>query len=208
MSESKACPECRHIYPNGRRCHSPALRGKPLCYFHSRTKTIIDLNRNRDSSVALPPLEDRGAIQIAIDEVIAAHAAGKLDRHAIWPYLFAIQMASKNLAQAKEDLTTPEPVDDFEGRFGEPLAATDPEGEPDAAPIEKPSDLTLPRIDAAATHEYDLEPPTPPYVPPLQKPLPTHRRAGFGSRNEANQFLKAEYKWLENFHASKAGTPG
>ena len=27
---------CRHIMPNGFRCHSPALRGMPFYYFHAR----------------------------------------------------------------------------------------------------------------------------------------------------------------------------
>lgn len=30
---------CRHIKANGVRCGSPALRGKPRCYFHDRTTT-------------------------------------------------------------------------------------------------------------------------------------------------------------------------
>ena len=28
--------ECRHILPNGRKCHSPALRGKPFCFHHAK----------------------------------------------------------------------------------------------------------------------------------------------------------------------------
>ncbi len=30
--------ECRHIKLSGGKCGSPALRGKPYCYFHSRMK--------------------------------------------------------------------------------------------------------------------------------------------------------------------------
>jgi hypothetical protein len=35
-SEGVLFPTCRHIKPNGVRCGSPALRGKPLCYYHIR----------------------------------------------------------------------------------------------------------------------------------------------------------------------------
>jgi hypothetical protein len=28
--------ECRHRMPNGCKCHSPALCGKPFCYHHAR----------------------------------------------------------------------------------------------------------------------------------------------------------------------------
>lgn len=31
-------PTCQATKANGFRCGSPALRGKPLCYFHSRPK--------------------------------------------------------------------------------------------------------------------------------------------------------------------------
>ena len=27
---------CRHIMPSGAKCHTPALRGKPYCYYHTR----------------------------------------------------------------------------------------------------------------------------------------------------------------------------
>ena len=31
-------PECRHIKTSGGKCGSPALRGQPYCYFHSRLR--------------------------------------------------------------------------------------------------------------------------------------------------------------------------
>ena len=28
-------PECRHIMPDGAKCHSPAMRGMAYCYYHT-----------------------------------------------------------------------------------------------------------------------------------------------------------------------------
>ena len=30
--------ECRHIMPNGAKCQATALRGKPYCYLHTRSR--------------------------------------------------------------------------------------------------------------------------------------------------------------------------
>ncbi len=199
-SQPRACPECRHIFPNGRRCHAAALRGKPLCYFHSRNRSVADQNRARTHSVALPPLEDRGAIQVALNEVLAALAAGKLDRKEIWPYLSAIQMASRNLALGaakQQEIVYPSPVEAFEEKFGESLAvSTEPDATPETSPG-TPADLCLPRIEAAATHEYDPESPLP--EPPPPKPPKPSRWGLFSSRTEMNLFYNAEDAWLRGF---------
>ena len=127
MSESKLCPECRHIFPNGRRCHANALRGEPLCYHHNRKTNLVRHNRQRDHTVALPPLEDRGAIQMALDAVLAALAADKLDKKTVWPYLVAIQSASHNLTRAKEELVAAEQVEEIEEVNGQNYAPRLPE---------------------------------------------------------------------------------
>ena len=63
-------PECRHIKTSGGKCGSPALRGQPYCYFHSRLKERTAASRPRRHlpwhSKISPTLEDRGAIQLAI----------------------------------------------------------------------------------------------------------------------------------------------
>ena len=126
MSQASLIPECRHIHPNGKRCHANALRGQPLCYYHNRNKNIVRHNREREYSVALPPLEDRGAIQMTLDAVVAALAASKLDKKTVWPYLVAIQSASHNLARAKEELTSSDQVEDVEEIDGQNYAPQAP----------------------------------------------------------------------------------
>ena len=208
MSESLTCPECRHVFPNGRRCHAPALRGKPLCYFHSRNRVLVELNRGRDHSVALPPLEDRGAIQVAINEVLAALAAGKLDRKEVWPYLVAIQMAARNLVPAKggeQSIVCPEPVQDFEEKFDQPLAVSTAPGAPPETPVQSPADLCLPSLEAAATHEYDPEGPKPGpsrlEAPP--RPVRPSRWGVFSSRAEMKMCYDAEDAWFRGLAAGQ-----
>src|SRR5579862_6663478 len=59
---------CRHIRTSGGRCRSVAIANQNFCYYH--------LSQRRPAaahlSVDLPPLEDRGAIQIAISRVLSA----------------------------------------------------------------------------------------------------------------------------------------
>jgi hypothetical protein len=208
MSESQTCPECRHVFPNGRRCHAPALRGKPLCYFHSRNRVLVELNRSRDHSVALPPLEDRGAIQVAINEVLAALAAGKLDQKQVWPYLVAIQMAARNLVPpkgAEQPIVCPQPVQDFEEKFDQPLAVSTAPGAPPETPVEYPDDLWLPKLEAAATHEYDPEgrKPEPSRPPAPPRPVRPGRWGLFTSRAEMNMCYDAEDAWFRGFTAGQ-----
>lgn len=171
MSESKACPECRHIYPSGARCHAPALRGKPLCYYHSRNRTLVDHNRYRQRSVALPPLEDRAGIQIAINEVVAAITAQKISDRTAGRLLYAIQLASQNLTRAKEEqLAARDAVEMYEDIFEEPTATDVPEAER-ASESSRPSQEAAPSARAVkpisstrsrASFSSSTSPPTPP----------------------------------------------
>jgi hypothetical protein len=67
--------ECRHIKPNGCKCKSPALKDKPYCYYHIRVHGIA---RNSSATspyeqkeLQIPFLEDRGAVQVALSEVVS-----------------------------------------------------------------------------------------------------------------------------------------
>ena len=95
MSERVRCPECRHILPGGQKCHAIAVKDLPYCLAHLRRSRLADANRARRHSVALPPLEDWAAIQMSIDEILAAFAAHKITRRETGTYLYALQMASK-----------------------------------------------------------------------------------------------------------------
>jgi len=207
MSESKLCPECRHIFPNGKRCHANALRGEPLCYHHSRKTNLVRHNRQRDHTVALPPLEDRGAIQMALDAVLAALAADKLDKKTVWPYLVAIQSASHNLTRAKEELVAAEQVEEIEEVNGQNFA---PQGSGDApVEVEEPGEwhkrgYTVPKIDASS-HECDREKPLPQYESVEKRPF--YDGKAHITRADRELWKKSD-DWVKQFNAGLAARAG
>jgi hypothetical protein len=109
---------CRHIKTNGERCGSPALRTNPFCYFHRNladchprppapdlTPTIIhpmdplrelQLAAIDASNLALPPLEDRESIQLAVSMIVGALARNQLDSARAGTLLYGLQVASAN----------------------------------------------------------------------------------------------------------------
>jgi hypothetical protein len=95
-------PECRHIKTSGGKCGSPALRGKPYCYFHARLKQRAARIASPYLALELPPLEDRGAIQIALGEIVSALADHRLDAKRAGILLYALQIASGNARHHEE----------------------------------------------------------------------------------------------------------
>ena len=192
-------PVCKHIFPSGKRCHSPALRGKILCYYHARNRTLVDNNRYRQRSVGIPPLDDRADIQIAINEVAAAVMADKISDKKAAKLLYAIQLSSQNLARAKEEqLASLEPVEMYEEIYEETVVSDTPDeerGAPDTGNY--PRNYHLPELDNSQTHEYESDPPPPPRKEtPHQSPFASHR--------EANDFYKKQLEWHDQFFARKA----
>src|SRR5215470_10808093 len=49
-------PRCEHIRAEGLQCHAPALRGRKLCYAHTR------MAASKKTGLQLPPLEDASAV--------------------------------------------------------------------------------------------------------------------------------------------------
>ena len=82
-------PRCHHIRVDGVQCGSPALKGKRLCYFHSRARVTR-------SSTNLPILEDSNSVQHALMQVITALIRGTVDREIAGLLLYALQTASAN----------------------------------------------------------------------------------------------------------------
>jgi hypothetical protein len=102
--------QCQHILIGGKRCGDVALRGQSLCRHHINKRSLTQANRARRHSVALPPLEDRAAIQMSLDEILASFAARKITRPEAGTYLFGIQLAELNLSRM-ERLPPSDPVE-------------------------------------------------------------------------------------------------
>ena len=92
------CPECRHIMPTGVKCHSPALRGKPYCYFHIRRHSLAPRPAPKpEEPLKLPNLADRGNIRTALGQVLNALGSSRLTPRRAGLFLYALQIASRNI---------------------------------------------------------------------------------------------------------------
>jgi hypothetical protein len=89
--------ECRHIMPNGAKCKSPALRGKPCCYFHARLHQMAARPKSPEEPLTIPVLEDRCAIQLALSQVLSGLASAKIDPRRAALLLYGLQIASQNV---------------------------------------------------------------------------------------------------------------
>jgi hypothetical protein len=76
-------PQCHHVKPDGIRCGSPALRGRPLCYFHARPRKVP-----RPQPQVLPDLRNPMAM---LRWTIANLATGRIDTKAAGQIIYAVQ---------------------------------------------------------------------------------------------------------------------
>lgn len=128
---AKVARQCEHIMINGEFCRAAALRGRKHCYFHLvhigrrlRAERIheIAMSIGGDSSVLpteLPLLEDANSIQLALSHIIDDVLHNRLDNKRAGLILYALQTASRNLANGvdfshKEDATVARSYDDLE----------------------------------------------------------------------------------------------
>jgi hypothetical protein len=110
---------CRHIKTNGIQCHAVALKESVFCYFHHRLNDGHRLYRStlvgkrnlldRGHIVALPALEDRLSVQLAISEVVNALACNFIDAKRANSLLFGLKLAVFN-AKGLETISTPTQV--------------------------------------------------------------------------------------------------
>jgi hypothetical protein len=86
---------CRHYHADGRRCGSPRLRGKKLCYWHQR------MEEARALKLDLGPMEDPDSIQMAIMKLQRAVIDGSLDFKQTGQLAYTIQLAAWNVTRTK-----------------------------------------------------------------------------------------------------------
>jgi hypothetical protein len=89
--------ECRHILPQGSRCHAVALKDSPYCYHHDRIHRALLRQRSAPKDkLELPILEDRRSVQIALSQVIGALAAGRIDGANAGRLIYGLQVAAQH----------------------------------------------------------------------------------------------------------------
>jgi hypothetical protein len=147
--------QCRHIFTDGRRCGSHALRNQPFCYYHHTTrKPVADPKARiaRRGTFNLPLPEDRSAIQAAVGQIMLRIAANDLDPRRAGLLLYALQIATLSLPKQRptkeeEDYLIPPTVD---------LVIHDPEHGPLAPEAEAPPATKSARIRLLEWRERDL----------------------------------------------------
>ena len=127
--------QCRHVFADGHRCSSPCLRYKHLCYYHETTRNPQPRpgqpsslphdsynNPPNQTAFTLPLPEDHSSIQLAIGTIMTQLASNALDPRRAGLLLYALQIASGNLATApKHDVSEIVHRVTFD-RNGKPLA--------------------------------------------------------------------------------------
>jgi hypothetical protein len=102
MPISHNVKRCTHIKVTGHRCGSPALRGRPFCYFHMRL--ILGVQTRVDSQInPMAILDNEEAIQAALMHVIDALLRGTLDSRRGALVLKALYIAVKNSRRVRFD---------------------------------------------------------------------------------------------------------
>jgi hypothetical protein len=99
---------CRHLFTDGRRCGSRALRHEHFCYYHHTTRHPAPKKPINwcgiHSEFELTLCEDRSAIQHNIGEILRRIAQNQIDPKRAGLLLYGLQIAAMNLP--KEDRTT------------------------------------------------------------------------------------------------------
>ena len=129
--------QCRHVFTDGRRCGSPALRTQNFCYFHHTSRRPIQdapTRKRRQSTFALPTpadLSERSGIQHTIGLILSRIASNEVDPRRAGLLLYGLQIASLNLGKAKPTADSTETVDDLtldpiDGLIAPPAPFTEP----------------------------------------------------------------------------------
>jgi hypothetical protein len=103
--------QCRHVFTDGHRCGSPSLRGQDLCYYHTRTRHEAPC-AGRTGHFAMARIDDRGAVQIALYDVLSRMAGGDIDVKLGTSLLYGLQIASSNLGRPQPVAEQPPQVEE------------------------------------------------------------------------------------------------
>ncbi len=124
-------PLCTYIHDDGRSCRSAAVRGRNFCLFHLRHRgNLMRMAQagaaNREFELALPALDDLAAVQSALQQVIHALAANRIDVGRARQLTSALRFYVENFKHKDTWHDSPyhsdEPIsyDNFEAEFGLP----------------------------------------------------------------------------------------
>ena len=93
--------------PNGRKCHSPALRGKPFCFHHAKLHFRNGATR-KPRDLPQSAIEDLRGIQAAVNNAITALSSPLIDTRRAGLLIYGLHLAANLQARIK----TPAQLDD------------------------------------------------------------------------------------------------
>lgn len=140
---------CRHVFVEGHRCGSPALRGQPLCYNHGRARREAGI-ACRGGTFPMPRVDDRASVQLALYEVLSRLAGGDIDYKRGSILLYGLQIASANLPRrsagdAQQQPQVEEVTADYDLGDLAPIAEIPtPDQAPQNAPAETSTEAAIP----------------------------------------------------------------
>jgi hypothetical protein len=85
--------ECRHILTNGRKCHSPALRGKPFCFHHTKLHFRSSATR-KPRELTQSQFGDLRGIRTAAAKALEALSSPLVDTRRAGVLLYGLHLAA------------------------------------------------------------------------------------------------------------------
>ncbi|HVZ19395.1 MAG TPA: hypothetical protein VG897_19910 [Terriglobales bacterium] len=93
---------CEHIKDNGFRCGTPAVKGRPFCYYHGRAHAHTP--RIGERGYRAPLVETVESLQLIVTQITEALGAGRITDKTAGKLLYAVQISSHLLKMKKEAL--------------------------------------------------------------------------------------------------------
>ncbi|MFZ0478885.1 MAG: hypothetical protein WAL71_07025, partial [Terriglobales bacterium] len=113
--EPNPVTRCQHLLTSGAQCGSPALRDQKYCYYHQQNRPQppepnVEGESSAEPQLLIPLLEDAYSIQVVIRQVMQLLVQKKTDPKTAGLLLYALQIASSNLARMDDEEPQPEDV--------------------------------------------------------------------------------------------------
>jgi hypothetical protein len=92
--------QCRHTFPDGARCGSPALRNETRCYYHHETRKPVTNPGDRNARIntfEFPFPDSRTAVQSALGDLMVRIGSNDIDPRRAGLLLYCLQLAQANL---------------------------------------------------------------------------------------------------------------
>jgi hypothetical protein len=102
--------DCGYIKSDGAKCGSPALRGKPHCYYHDPTRASIRRAARARFFLELPLLEHPGAVQAAVREIAQVLGENNVFFRPAMRLLYALQFATREQDETGRGATSSRPL--------------------------------------------------------------------------------------------------